>query len=488
MRPLRIAAAAVLLGCLALTGCRSGGFQDWSVQSSTQAFTTSLGAVTRTESTADSRDAAQQLRTYTDTAGCTVYMGRVTPHDASDRPQTAAEYQLSGTQGVVRHFDPVSGEWNLNTLTDGMTLDKGMYFVTTDQAEAIVVTPLTYTGHENGMIEYLPDCDGTLTIAQTRGGYRLSLSVAALPAGTYSDYLVLCADSLLIDWTQTEAFARWSNYRFTDANRWCYDGYYYTAPDSYFPTGENYFYPLPAAHIAGKMARDADEPACRALGLAMIDIMREKQNEYGFLPSEAGSGWLLEDYGIGPGYYDTRFNTDFWLANLNAAENFGVTAWLDRVRTYADFLMEFAAGHHFAFGQAPDEGWLVEDYWHPDGGQTTHSSLNHHAAEASFLYRLTNATGDEQYAAFADRMVRGIELTAGRWPMADGNLYYAYLPDGAMMDGDYPSLTYNDLLDLQSLYTARHGSPSAALQTLMDSKRAWMDANGVTDYNLAPTM
>ena len=74
MRPLRIAAAAVLLGCLALTGCRSGGFQDWSVQSSTQAFTTSLGAVTRTESTADSRDAAQQLRTYTDTTGCTVYM------------------------------------------------------------------------------------------------------------------------------------------------------------------------------------------------------------------------------------------------------------------------------------------------------------------------------------------------------------------------------------------------------------------------------
>ena len=80
------------------------------------------------------------------------------------------------------------------------------------------------------------------------------------------------------------------------------------------------------------------------------------------------------------------------------------------------------------------------------------------------------------------------ELTADQWRMAEGNLYYAYLPDGAMMDGDYPYLTYNDLLDLQSLYTARHGSLSVALQTLMDSKRVWMDANGVTDYNLAPAI
>ena len=79
------------------------------------------------------------------------------------------------------------------------------------------------------------------------------------------------------------------------------------------------------------MANDTDQPASRAIGLAMIDLMREQQNEYGFIPSQAGSTWLKTDYGIAPGYYDTRFNTDFWLANINAAENFGVTGWLDKI-------------------------------------------------------------------------------------------------------------------------------------------------------------
>ena len=151
--------------------------------------------------------------------------------------------------------------------------------------------------------------------------------------------------------------------------------------------------------------------------------------------------------------------------------------------------MGFAADHHFSFGSAADEGWLVEDYWHENGkGKTTHCSLNHHAAEAVFLYRLTNATGDGQYAAFADRLVRGIELTAGLWPMEDNNLYYAYLPDGTMMTGDYPYLTYNDLLDLQSLYVQRHGSESEAIASLIRTKLAWINANGVTGYNQSPTV
>ena len=489
MNPLQFALTAVLLGTLTLTGCQSDSFQDWTETSSATAFTTSLGAVTRTEAEAQSRDAAQQLRTYTDTAGCTVYMGRVSPAGDACETQEAAQYTLPGSDGTVRSYNAETGQWSVTPLSDGMSLGKGMYFVRTDQAEAIFVTPLTYTGHENGMIEYLPDRDGTLTIRQAKEGWTLSLSAAALDAGMYSDFLALVADSWLIDWDDPDLLARWENYRFTDANRWCYDGYYYTAPADYYPSGENYFHPLPAAYIAAKMARDEGQPASRALGLAMLDIMREQQNEYGFLPSQAGSGWLHQDYDIDPGYFDTRFNTSFWQANIDAAETFGVTEWLDATIVYADFLMDFADSHHFTFGSGADEGWLVEDYWHPNGkGKTTHSSLNHHAAEAVFLYRLANATGEEQYAAFADRLVRGIELTASLWPMEDGNLYYAYLPDGTMMAGDYPYLTYNDLLDLQSLYTQRHGHASSAIDSLIQTKHSWMEANGVTAYNKAPTV
>ena len=228
--------------------------------------------------------------------------------------------------------------------------------------------------------------------------------------------------------------SRWANYSLIGTNRWCYNGYYYTAPSTYYPFDENYFYSLPAAHIAGKMANDTDQSASRAIGLAMIDLMREQQNEYGFIPSQAGSTWLKTDYGIEPGYYDTRFNTDFWLANINAAENFGVTGWLDKTRKYADFLVSFAEQHHFTFGTGDDEGWLVQDYWHPNGESSpTHASLNHHAAEAEFLYRMADAVNEDSYAVLADRMVRGIEQSELLWYKSDGDLNYSYKPDGTCL-------------------------------------------------------
>lgn len=212
-----------------------------------------------------------------------------------------------------------------------------MYFLRVDGVDSILVTPMTYAARDNGMIEYFPGKNGSLKIERTASGFRFSVQVAALTQGTYSDYLLLTSQQTLIDWSDPSMLSRWANYSLIGTNRWCYNGYYYTAPSTYYPFDENYFYSLPAAHIAGKMANDTDQPASRAIGLAMIDLMREQQNEYGFIPSQAGSTWLKTDYGIEPGYYDTRFNTDFWLANINAAENFGVTGWLDKTRKYAGF-------------------------------------------------------------------------------------------------------------------------------------------------------
>ena len=152
MKPLQFILTALLLGSMTLTGCQSGGFRDWTETGSAQAFATSLGPVTRTESTAESRDAVQQLRTYTDTAGCTVYMGRIQPQGAACEGQTAAQYVLTGAEGTVRSYSVETGQWSVTPLENKMSLGKGMYFVRTDQSEAVLVTPLTYTGRENGMI------------------------------------------------------------------------------------------------------------------------------------------------------------------------------------------------------------------------------------------------------------------------------------------------------------------------------------------------
>ena len=413
------------------------------------AFTTKLGDVTRSETEQDLTEVHRATRRYTDGQGCAVEMG----HSAAvlDAPaHTAAQFEMKGTSGTVRWYDTAASSWKQQPLTAG-TLPSGMYFLRVDGVDSILVTPMTYAARDNGMIEYFPGKNGSLKIERTASGFRFSVRVAALTQSTYSDYLLLTSQQTLIDWSDPSMLSRWANYSLIGTNRWCYNGYYYSAPSTYYPFDENYFYSLPAAHIAGKMANDTDQPASRAIGLAMIDLMREQQNEYGFIPSQAGSTWLKTDYGIAPGYYDTRFNTDFWLANINAAENFGATGWLDKTRN----------------GES----------------SPTHASLNHHAAEAEFLYRMADAVDEDSYAVLADRMVRGIEQSELLWYKPDGDLNYSYKPDGICSGQDYPYLTYNDLLELQRLYAARHGQENPAIARLLQVKLTWMNKNGVTGYN-----
>lgn len=279
--------------------------------------------------------------------------------------------------------------------------------------------------------------------------------------------------------------SRWANYSLIGTNRWCYNGYYYTAPSTYYPFDENYFYSLPAAHIAGKMANDTDQPASRAIGLAMIDLMREQQNEYGFIPSQAGSTWLKTDYGIEARLLRHPLQHGFLAGEYQRSRKLrcGPAGWT-RPASMQDFLVSFAEQHHFTFGAGDDEGWLVQDYWHPNGESSpTHASLNHHAAEAEFLYRMADAVDEDSYAVLADRMVRGIEQSELLWYKPDGDLNYSYKPDGTCSGQDYPYLTYNDLLELQRLYAARHGQENPAIARLLQVKLTWMNKNGVTGYN-----
>ena len=47
---------------------------------------------------------------------------------------------------------------------------------------------------------------------------------------------------------------------------------------------------------------------------------------------------------------------------------------------------------------------------------------------------------------------------------------------------DYPSLTYNDLFNLQAYLTEKNGEQNQTIYNLMYHKLYWMWANNVTDY------
>jgi len=476
----RAEAAAILQRYVTLSNTQLGEAEQAEVVDEGEAFSTTSGSTTRRFTRELTPEGALKERiTYEDTLGGNVEMYRVSAR--SELPaHIAVQYTLAGSSGTLRWYDSTTGTWKEEPLATG-SKPKGMYFVHTDSgAEAILITSHSYTDHENAMIEHFPQYDGWLSIRQDKQGFTLSLTVPAQPSGVHADLFAATSGTTLINWDEPTAKDRWANYNFMGSNRWVLSGYYYASPSSYYPYGPNYFYSLPAAHIMGKMLKNKDEPGSRIMGLAMLDVMQQQQNDFGFIPSRAGSTWLLEEFNIEPGYYDSRFNTDFWLGCINAYENFGAEKWMSAAKRYADFFVSFAEQHHYTFPTEGAEGWLVEDYWSPGGENLpTHTSLNHQAAEAEFLYRLSNAMGDDTYAQLADRMVLGIELTADKWVMPDKNLYYSYQPDGSMKEGDYPELTYYDLVELQQLYAKRAGHESAAVSRLIQSKHEWMKANGV---------
>jgi hypothetical protein len=448
------------------------------VNDSVTAFTTDAGDYIRTESNTSDSDSELQTVTYKDPTGCTVTFGRVTS-SADISAGEAAVFNVSGDSGTVRWFDEEADTWNEQSLTD-CTLSRGMYFFQIGTHELIIVTPQSYIPRENHSLEYLPSQDGILTAARTESGFSLSLQVGEMQAGTYSDYLVFESPYLSIDWNDPDVRTNWQHYSFIGKSRWCYDGYYYTTPSTYVPTGENYFYSMPDPYLACKMAKNTDQPACRVIALSMLDVQMSRQNEKGYLPTFTRSQWLSDSYGIDAGYYDTRWNSDLYIAVLDAVQSYGIDEWIDPAVRYGDYLMNHIGQHHFTFSDSEgNEGWLVQDYANDNGGSPTHSSLNHHVTLARFLYLLSTVKNDETYAETADRLVLGVELTADGWIKPDNNLHYAYMPDGTFDLADYPDLTYKDLKLLQNDITERRGTRSEIIDRLIESKGKWMQENGV---------
>ncbi|WP_236841111.1 hypothetical protein [Brevibacillus formosus] len=126
------------------------------------------------------------------------------------------------------------------------------------------------------------------------------------------------------------------------------------------------------------------------------------------------------------------------------------------------------------------QGWLVSDYATATNPMIqTHVSLNHQLAEINFLYKSYMQFGDRTDKDLADMMLYGVVNLGSQWILGNGDLHYAYFPDGTFGRPDYPFLTYNDLVETQRLYRQLHGMDEMTLAMLIDSKLMWMQLNNV---------
>ena len=405
---------------------------------------------------------------------------------------TASTYRATGSgdcvffdqevteAGVVWYYSVESGDWVCETLAEGSFSSPVVVVELDSGATYFFALPRTVILRENDSMEYLPDQDGSLQITQTEDGLRLTVTGHGLEEGRVSDALILTSPDQIMNWELHNCAKAWVSYVNNDSMLWCYGGYYRESPYNYIPTGTNYYYCCPACYcIRGFLGRTPPCKEAPALAILMLDTMAQRQNSYGYWATEPGSGWLQTDYGIGPGFYDTRFNTELLELYIRAAQKFGGNMFEDAIDHYLAFYTQYADTNHIA---TENGGWLIPDYWHPDEHTTPHISLNHQVSECLALYHAAELLDREALFALADRMLLAIEDTGSGWIMPDHNLYYSIQPDGTYVEGDYPYLTYNDLLHLRDYLDGIGRTDTQTLTDLMGEKLQWMTNNGVTGY------
>jgi len=439
------------------------------------------GAVKVSESQEETDATIFAQRVYEIYNGDSVTMGSVIA-GKQEHSVCVERFELEGTQGKLIYFDASSKAWKTNELKESLIQSSCLILQTEEGSEYLIYTPKVYKHLENGSLEYLGEMDGHLEIAETNTGYSISVIAPGIPDNCSADYMyVHSVGNALFDWNRSNTLDYWSLYPLDGDARWCYDGFYFPAPSTYIPSGENIYYQCIAAYLCKSFAYGAPyHPVSMDLTIATLETMLRLQNDHGYFPTQSLSTWLLEDYNIGANFFDTRFNTDLigifhYISDWSDCKEFD-----ESVRAYFEFFLAFAEDHHY---ETESGGWLVQDYWTPQAHKTSHSSLNHQVAEIILLYRYAKVFNASELEACADKMLAGIRDTMPEWIMRNGNLHYARYPDGTYGGVDYPYLTYNDLLELQTLLQKKYGSPNPYIQALMASKKTWMDANQISDYS-----
>lgn len=383
----------------------------------------------------------------------------------------------SSAEGTIRWFN-AEGKLQEQPLQAG-EVTVNPVFIETDDISAIIYLPQVYISHQNQTIEALMGYSSKMRIEQTKNGLSFMLEMPQIQKGEEAEFMIITGPSeTFLNWDEEGIESEWKRRQMTGDNRFTINGYYYSSPESYEPSGENYFYLLPAAYLTqGYIAKDASKAAFNQ-GFAMLDIQRQHQNARGFMETSPKSEWLLNDYEIGAGFYDTRFNTELFSNLLTGYEVYEIEEFRESVEAYLAFYERFALQNHI---EVAEDAWLICDYMNTNGGKKTHASLNHHLSELLFLYRADDILGTN-HTELIQKMEAGIQASEQKWIMPDNNLEYCMFPDGTMGLEDYPELTYNDMYHLQKWYQKKGMPSSETLERLMAAKLKWMMEKGVTTY------
>lgn len=389
-------------------------------------------------------------------------------------------FEIPGDNGILRYFDS-SKNLIESDLTDGVLPGGSLLFISTERYNYILGQPYSYKDLGSGTVQSLGA--NTISVSKRDGKWLVTQRFNLLPGG-FGIMWGVGSTSTLVDFDKDEHHNIWAKYDLDRYARLLYDGYHYESPPSYFPYSPGSFWRIPSDYLTNSLIKTGGSLASDILGNALLRIAHMNITEDDYLPTLPRSLWLYNDYGIDSGFFDTRFNADTLETNIVAHRKFGDPVFRDSSLKLAEYyLMHGTTRRLVNYDNVGNEGWLVEDYY-GEGGNPTHISLNHQLQAIHAFYMLYEDENDERYLEFADKMLQGIKNTTSMWIRLDGNLEYALLQNGDMGFKDYDYLTYNDLLNVQDDLLRLKGQRDPDLDLLIQSKKLWMDNNGITGYRI----
>ena len=291
MRKIILLILSALL-CFCVAGCDKQPQGELPYHTTTRSIHRNSDTVTVLET---SKDADVCIRMYQMENGDDVTMGRV-----QNKAESVSAYSwTSESEGVFRYYDKTNDSWIENKLSS-QTLHSSMVELSFENGYSyLIYVPKTYRIHENGVIEYLPDRDGSIHIVQNNNTWNISLQANLPDANCVSDFTIVKGPRPMLNWELSNCGDFWKYYTLETEGKWCFDGYYFPCPYNYIPTGVNYLYNCPAAYLVNSMVYGAPfHPAANNLALAMLDTLSLEQNDSGYWSTSPMSEWLFEDYGV----------------------------------------------------------------------------------------------------------------------------------------------------------------------------------------------
>lgn len=374
---------------------------------------------------------------------------------------------LDQTKSVIKLYESQKPDSDLLDV-----LNPGSVYVDSDSLNGFFSYSSVYEKSTHNIRKELYEKAKNLQI--TESGIRVTLPAEN---NSFSEQWGIISKEKLLDWEDEAAVDAVKVGDLSRVRKWGGDGQYYFLPYGYAPYSPNGFYRNSANHIGNKYL-NIEGRLFEDYAYITIDTLIKTQNSDGYWGTDPMAVGLYNNYKVGAGFFDTRWDTEAALSLLRGYRKYNEPQFLKAAIEFAEFYCDFAVSNAYL---TKNDGLLVYDYgFNSTPGIKTHVSLNHLVSEMNFLLEMYNTAAKYKYLQVANRILTGISDTAPEWVNEEtGDLFYGYYGDSKYDVNDYPTLTLNDLRYAQVLITTLYSNEDSNIKMLIETKEKYLTEAGI---------